>query len=76
MLQKDAGKFPNYISQSNLSTAFLDRSSIKLIVDISLYADQIESEEFINNKTKTIEMKAGLVSGADEVIRNINRKIY
>ena len=42
-------------------------------MDLSNYADKIHSEEF--KKKQHIIIKAGLVSGADEVIRNIIRKI-
>jgi phosphatidylinositol-4,5-bisphosphate 3-kinase len=46
LLQKDTGKYPCFVNQSNLSKAFLTRSSIELHVDLSNYANKIHSEKF------------------------------
>ena len=56
---------------SELSSAFADVSDLKLLVDISNYCDPSTAE-----KVNPVEIRASLVTGANEIIRNLIRKVY
>ncbi|KAL4490435.1 hypothetical protein ABPG72_002645 [Tetrahymena utriculariae] len=94
LLHKDSSEYPTYLCQSNLSLAFANVNSIKLVVLLGNYEDKLldwkqeppqnekkQEDKVIKDEKpqkyeKRIEIEAGLVTGADEVIKNILREIF
>lgn len=71
LLQRQSSSIPIYLSQSPLSQAFADQTTIKLRVHFAAYAKQLPF-----SSPTTVEMEAGLVTSADEVIRNVLRQVH
>jgi phosphatidylinositol-4,5-bisphosphate 3-kinase len=67
-----------------LSLAFSNVNSIKLIVKLNKYKDKLfegsksgEINEALSvENIHIIDIEAGLVTGADEVIKNVLREVY
>ncbi|KAL4497869.1 hypothetical protein ABPG72_000624 [Tetrahymena utriculariae] len=78
LLNKDCSKYPKYLCQSNLSLAFSKVNSINLNVNLDEYINQLREKKpnDVDWDCKSLKIEAGLVTGADEVIKNILRKIY
>lgn len=75
LLHKISCEYPTYVCQSTLSLAFAEVNSIKLSVNLSEYKEAFMKYNS-HEEIKKIEIEAGLVTGADEVIKNILRKIH
>lgn len=78
LLHPDCKIFPTFENHSNFSLAFKDVHSVELLVDVSQF-----SHTFLNIDGKAVKevptvmkVNAGLVTGADEVIKNIIRTFY
>ena len=71
LLHKDPSDNPCYLIDSELSSAFADVSDLKLHVDISNYCDPQTAE-----KVNPVEIRASLVTGANEIIRTLIRRVY
>jgi len=73
LLHKISCEYPTYVCQSTLSLAFAEVNSIKLEVNLSEYEDAFRK---LAIPVQKITIDAGLVTGADEVIKNILRTIH
>ena len=77
LLHKISCEYPTYVCQSTLSLAFAEVNSITLEINLSEYHDAFKKlDEEGKAIPQTLKIDAGLVTGADEVIKNILRTIH
>ncbi len=77
LLHKISCEYPTYVCQSTLSLAFAEVNSIKLEINLSEYNECFQKLEIEGkSQPEKITIDAGLVTGADEVIKNILRTIH
>ena len=91
LLQKSASQYPAYTTSRELSPAFADKTDLRLIVDLSEYISDSsissetrvyseESSEFASfvyrSAENILEMKASLVTSANEVMKNMLTEVY
>ncbi|CAD8088033.1 unnamed protein product [Paramecium primaurelia] len=79
LLHKQSSSIPTYLCQSTLSQAFVKVNSIKLQVKLNQYRELFQNmpaEVQLMEKPNIVEIEAGLVTGADEVIKSVLREVY
>ncbi len=82
LLSRFNNKYPNYVSNSNLSVVYAKMGNLEIYINLDQYMSQIESTmhrsvlaDFKSKHDGELDVKAELVCSSDELIKLILRKV-